>query len=247
MYLVRRLPQFYSFHSYQVANNLVDTLHRVSGAVHQDAVLIRGNIPSKEWIFMEGTFSRFYHLPSLEFVPQGSMIEQTDESRLVLDYDGTDRTFKIANDRAAVTDQFHRMDYSLLEHSPAALTPNDRWSTPTKPPVFLMSKNGVNCMAVVAPIDLNFPASPGIHVLHVCFSHVYAMGDGADLEIAAKSPAGTKLLLSRVVPPLVNDDFPVWRKYEFILPPGTQEVELHVFSKTDPIADWIAVRDFSLD
>ena len=102
-------------------------------------------------------------------------------------------------------------------------------------------------MAVVAPVDLKFTAPPGAQVLYVCLSHMYAMGDGADLEIAAIGPAGTKLLLSRLVPPLANDDALVWRKYEFALPAGTQQVELHVFSKTDPTADWIAVRDFSLN
>ncbi|HEX7517111.1 MAG TPA: hypothetical protein VF345_07470 [Chthoniobacterales bacterium] len=247
VYLARRHSRFYSFESYRIANNLVATLHDVAGGVHQDAVLIRGAIPSKEWIFMDGTFSRFYHLPSLEFGAQNSTIEQTDESRLVLDYDASDRSFKIANAGQAFTDQSHRMDYALLEHSPAALTPDDRWATPTKTPVFLTSKNGVNCMAVVAPIEMYFPVPQGAGVLHICFSHMYAMGDGADLEIAAIGPAGTNVLLSRVVPPLVNNDFPVWRKYEFALPANTQQVELHVFSKTDPLADWIALRDFSLD
>jgi hypothetical protein len=76
---------------------------------------------------------------------------------------------------------------------------------------------------------------------------MYAKGDGADLEIASLSPAGTKLLLSRVVPPLLDNDFPVWRKYEFALPADAEQVDLHVFSKTDPVADWIAIRDFSFD
>lgn len=247
VYLARRMPRFYSFESYQIANNLVATLHSVAGSAQRDAVLIRGNIPSKDWIFMGGIFSRFYHLPSLEFAELSSTIEQTDESRLVLDYDGSDRTFKVSQDRPAATDQSHRMEYSLLERSPEALTPNDRWSTPTKTPVFVTSRNGVNCVAVVAPVDLKFAAPQGAHVLYVCLSHMYAMGDGADLEIAAIGPAGTKLLLSRLVPPLANDDSMVWRKYEFALPEDTQQVELHVFSKTDPTADWIAIRDFSLN
>jgi hypothetical protein len=113
--------------------------------------------------------------------------------------------------------------------------------------VFLMSKSGVNCMAAVAPVEMRFLVPQNANVLHVCFSHVYAIGDGADLEIAAIGPAGTKILLSCVVPPLVNNDFPVWRKYEFALPANTQQIELHVFSKTDPVADWIALRDFSFE
>jgi hypothetical protein len=74
-----------------------------------------------------------------------------------------------------------------------------------------MSKNGVNCMAVVAPVEMDFSVPQGASALHICFSHIYAMGDGVDLEIAAIGPTGTKSLLSRVVPPLVNDDLPVWR------------------------------------
>lgn len=247
VYLARWQPRFYAFESYQIANNLIRTLHDVREGEHQDAILIRGDVPSKEWTFMAGTFSTFYRLPSLEFTAQNAPIEQTDESRLVLDYNDSDRSFKIANEGQAVSARSHRMDYSLLEHSPEAQTPNDRWATPTKTPVFPMSKNGVNCMVVVAPVEMDFPVPGDASVLHVCFSHMYAMGDGADLEIATIGPTGTQVLLSRVVPPLVNDDFPVWRKYEFALPAHTQRVELHVFSKTDPLADWIALRDFSLD
>lgn len=247
MYLARWHSRFYSFQSYQIANNLITTLHGVAKGVQQDAVLIRGDVPSKEWVFMSGTFSHFYRLPSLEFGAKDSAIEQTDESRLVLDYEASNRSFKIANAGPALSNQSHRMDYSLLERSPVAHTPEDRWTTPTKTPVFLMSKNGVNCMAVVAPVEMAFPVPENASRLHICFSHVYAMGDGVDLEIATIGPAGKNILLSRVVPPLVNNDFPIWRKYEFALPANTQQVELHVFSKTDPVADWLALRDFSLD
>lgn len=247
VYLVRRQPQFYSFLSYQIATNLITTLEDMPKSLRPDAILLRGDIPSKDWIFLDGAFSRLYNLPPLEFGSKDSATEQTDETRLVLDFDSTDRTFKFANSKQAVDGQFRRMDYSLLERSPAALTPSDRWATPTKTPVFLMSKNGVSCMAVVAPVEMDFPVPQGASALHVCFSHIYTLGDGVDLEIAAIGPDGTKSLLSRVVPPLVNDDLPVWRKYEFTLPAGTRQVGLHVFSKTDPIADWIALRDFSFD
>lgn len=247
LHLARYQSRFYSFQAHQVASNLLATLREATAGVQPDAILIEGDIPSKDWIFLDGTFSRFYRIPRLEFGAKDSAIEQTDQSRLVLTYDASDRNFEIANPKPLIADESHRMDYSLLEHSPEALTPNERWATPTKTPVFVMAKNGVNCMAVVAPVDLDLPVRQGASVLHVCFSHLYAIGDGADLEITATGLAGTRILLSRVVPPLVNDDFPVWRKYEFVLPADTQQIELHVFSKTDPVADWIAVRDFSFD
>ena len=110
-----------------------------------------------------------------------------------------------------------------------------------------MSRNGVDCMIEVSPVEVIVPVPHSATVLHVCFSHVYAMGDGADIEIAALTPSGPALLLSRNVPPLTDNDFPVWRKYEFALPSQTQQVKLRVFSKTTPLADWIAVRDFSFD
>lgn len=247
IYLARWHSRFYSFQSYQIANNLVTTLHGIAKSVHPDAVLIRGNIPSKEWIFMNGTFSRFYRLPDLEFGARDAPIEQTDESRLVLDYEDSDRSFTVASAGPALNNQSHRMDYSLLEYFSATQTPNDRWANPTKTPVFPISKNGVNCMAIVGPVEVTLPVPKEASVLHICFSHMYAMGDGADLEIVAIGPAGKNLLLSRVVPPLVNEDFPVWRKYEFTLPAHTEQIELHVFSKTDPVADWIALRDFSFN
>jgi hypothetical protein len=247
IHLARRHSQFYAFDSYQIANNLFATLHNLPDETDQDTILVRGDLPDGDWIFMDGTFSRFYHLPPLVFGDQNSTVEPKEAPRIVLDYDAPTRTFKISDGGHAGNGQTHRMDYSLLEHSPAAQTPDERWGTPTKTPVFPTSKNGVSCMFVVAPVTMDFPVPQNASTLHLRFSHVYAMGDGADLEVAALGPAGTKMLLSRVVPPLINDDLPVWRKYEFALPANTREVQLHVFSKTEATADWIAVRDFSFE
>jgi hypothetical protein len=110
-----------------------------------------------------------------------------------------------------------------------------------------MSKNGVDCMIEVAPVEVVVPVPHPEATLHFTFSHVYAVGDGADIELAALSASGATDLLSNRVPPLANNDFPVWRKYEFKLPAETETVRLRVLSKTDPSADWIAVRDFSFD
>ena len=247
IYLTRRFPQFFAFGSYQIANNLFAALQHAPKGAQYETILLRGEVPHKGWVFLGGAFSRFYRLPSLEFSAEDAPIGQTDESRLVLDYVNSERTFRIAREAATVNAPFHRMDYSVLERSAAALRPDDRWATPTKTPLFLMSKNGVDCLAVVAPVKIDLPVPPGARVFYICFSHIYAMGDGADVEIAAIGPAGPKPLLSRAVPPLVNGDLPVWRKYEFALPADIQEIELHVFSKTDPTADWIAVRDFSFN
>jgi hypothetical protein len=222
-------------------------LSDVASSEALDAVLIRGDVPAKDWIFMEGTFSRYYRLPFLEFAGPGSLVEQTDQSRVVLDYSNSNRSFSVVRPSQAASNSSHRMSFLVLEQSAAALKPDDHWATPTKTPLFLMPKNGVNCMVAVAPVDIHVPVPRSASVLYVCFSHVYAMGDGVDLEIAATTPEGPKQLLSRLVPPLVNYDFPVWRKYEFELPANTRDVELHVLSKTDPVADWIAVRDFSFN
>ena len=79
---------------------------------------------------------------------------------------------------------------------------------PTKTPEFRMSKNGVDCMIEVAPVEIVVPVLHPSRLLYVCFSHVYAMGDGADIEIAASTANGSKLLLSRRVPPLIDNDSP---------------------------------------
>jgi hypothetical protein len=247
IYLARWHPRFFAFEASQVANNFFRATQYVTGLHQNDAILIRGKVPAKEWVFMESLFSRFYSLPNLEFEDKSSAAEVTDEARLVLEYDADSRAFKISQEKQLLDVESHRMNYSVLEAAAAAFLPKPRLSTPTKTPVFLMSKNGVNCVIAVAPVDIRVPVPHPRSELHVCFSHMYAMGDGANLEITAISPTGTTLLLSRVVPPLTNDDFPVWRKYEFILPADAEQVDLHVFSKTDPLADWIAVRDFSFN
>jgi hypothetical protein len=249
LYLSRRHSQFFAFVTEEIASNLAGTLHHIDGIGARDAVLIRGDVPDESWVFMDGTFSRFYRLPALEFVSRDAPAEQTDESRVVLNYNNANRSFNIVQgqEAAVVAAPTHRMSFTALEASAATFVPSERWSTPTKTPEFRMSKNGVDCMIEVAPVEIVVPVPHASSVLHVCFSHMYAIGDGADLEIAAVGPAGTKLLLSRVVPPLTNNDLPVWRKYEFILPVDVEEVDLHVFSKTNPVGDWIAVRDFSFN
>lgn len=253
IYLARWYPRFFAFEATQVASNFFRASQYLSGLHQNDAILIRGEVPEKEWVFSEDfsggyTFSRFYALPNLEFEDRSSAAaEVTDEARLVLEYDAASRSFKIPQAKHPLDVEFHRMNYSVLEAAAAAFLPDPQLPTPTKTPVFVMSKNGIDCVIAVAPVDIRVPVPHPGSVLHVCFSHIYAMGDGADLEITAISPAGTKLLLSRVVPPLTNNDFPVWRKYEFTLPADAEQVEFHVFSKTDPSADWIAVRDFSFN
>ena len=245
IYLSRKHSRYFAFQVDQIANNLFATLHHTTG--NADVVVIRGDVPAKDWTFLNGAFSRFYHLPTLEFVSAGSPIDQTDQSRVVLDYTNNDRSFKIVQAQPVAASTPHRMNFEVLQQSAATFVPNDRWSTPTGTPEFPMSRNGVDCMIEVSPVEVIVPVPHSATVLHVCFSHVYAMGDGADIEIAALTPSGPALLLSRNVPPLTDNEFPVWRKYEFALPSQTQQVKLRVFSKTNPVADWIAVRDFSFD
>jgi hypothetical protein len=140
------------------------------------------------------------------------------------------------------------MNYSVLETVAATLAPDPRISTPAKTRLFAMSENGVMCMVAVAPLDLTVEAPPGAKALRVCLSHIYAMGDGVNVEIMGDSGTGSATLLAREIPPLLNNDSPVWRKYELTLPSGTQNVQLHVFSKSgDTIADWVGLRDFAFE
>ena len=249
LYLSRRHSQFFAFQAEEIANNLANTLHRIDGIGARDAVLIRGDVPSKSWTFLDGAFSRFYRLPALEFISRDEPVEQTDESRVVLNYTNADRSFNIvqSTEAAVLASPTHRMSFTALEPSAAAFVPSNQWSTPTKTPEFRMSKNGVDCMIEVAPVEIVVPVLHPSNLLYVCFSHVYAMGDGADIEIVASTRNGSTPLLSRRVPPLTNNDLPVWRKYEFALPPETLQVQLRVLSKTDSTADWIAIRDFSFN
>jgi hypothetical protein len=249
LYLNRRHSQFFAFQAEEIASNLASTLHHIDGIDARDAIVIRGDVPIESWVFMDGTFSGFYHLPALEFVSRDAPVEQTDESRVVLNYTGADRSFNIAQGKeaAVVAVPTHRMSFTALEASAAAFVPSNQWSTPTKTPEFRMSKNGVDCMIEAAPVEIVVPVLHASSVLRVCFSHVYAMGDGVDIDIVASTANGSRLLLSRRVPPLIDNDFPVWRKYEFALPPETLQVQLRVSSKTHPVADWIAIRDFSFE
>jgi hypothetical protein len=74
---------------------LAGTLCRLDGIGTHGAILIRGDVPSESWVFLNGTFSRFYHLPALEFISRDAPAERTDESRVVLNYTDADRSFNI--------------------------------------------------------------------------------------------------------------------------------------------------------
>jgi hypothetical protein len=248
LYLRQRHSQFFAFQAEEIANKFAETLHHLNHIGARDAILIRGDVPSATWVFLDGTFSRFYHLPQLEFIDRNAPAEQTDQLRVVVDYNSNDGSFRIADEPRLVTNtSTHRMSFGALQPSAAAFVPSDKLSTPTKTPEFPITKNGVECMVEVSPVEVTVPVPPAATVLHVSFSHFYAMGDGADIEIAASSETGSTMLLSRRVPPLTDNDAPVWRKYEFTLPRATREVVLRILSKSDSLADWIVIRDFSFD
>lgn len=249
IYLRQRLHNLFYFHVEQVASNLFDTLQHVSGIHEKDTVLIRGNVPVHDWAFLGDTFSRTYRMPHLEFAAGPVVAEEIDAAQVVvIDYNATDNSFAVAQPPPQIQDRRHTMNYSVLEKVAAALAPDPRISTPAKTHLFAMSENGVMCMVAVAPLELTVEAPPGAKALRVCLSHVYAMGDGVNVEILGDSATGSATLLAREIPPLLNNDFPVWRKYELTLPPGTQNVQLHVFSKSgDPIADWVGLRDFAFE
>ena len=134
LYLSRRHSQFFAFQAEEIANNLAGTLRHIDGIGNYDAILIRGDVPSEDWVFMDGTFSRFYHLPALEFVSGDAPVEQTDESRVVLNYTDADRSFSIVQGKeaAVIAAPTHRMSFTALEASAAAFVPSDQWSTPLR-------------------------------------------------------------------------------------------------------------------
>jgi hypothetical protein len=249
IYLRRRLPNLFYFYSEQVASNLFYTLQHVSGIREKDAVVIHGNVPDHEWVFLGNGFSRFYHFPRLEFASGPAVAEETDGTQVVVvDYNGADNSFTVAQPLPPIQDRGHTMNYAVLEQVAATLTPDPRVSTPTKTQLFAMPENGVMCMVAVAPLEITVAPPTGTRTLRVCLSHVYALGDGVDVEIDAISASSSATLLARQIPPLPNNDFPVWRKYELALPVGTEKVQLHVLSKSgDPTADWVGLRDFSFE
>jgi hypothetical protein len=249
IYLRQRLPNLFYFQAAQVASNLFYTLQHVSGIREKDAVVIHGEVPSHEWVFLGNRFSRFYHFPRLEFASGPAVAEETDGTQVVVvDYNATDNSFTVAQPPPPIQDRGHTMNYSVLEPLAAALPPDPRVSTPTKTQLFVMPENGVMCMVAVAPLEITVAPPTGTKTLRVCLSHVYALGDGVDVEIDAISGSGSATLLAKQVPPLPNNDFPVWRKYELALPVGTEKVQLHVLSKSgDPTADWVVLRDFSFE
>jgi hypothetical protein len=247
-YLERRLPNLFYFPVQQVATNLYSTLQQVDGLHEKETVLVRGNVPTYDWAFLGDTFSRTYGLPRLEFAGGPPVAEQIGPGTVVLDYHAADNSFTVGQSSPLAPEGWHTMNFAVLEKAAAALVPDPRLSTPNHTLLFVMPKNGVNCIEAVAPLEVTVDAPPNAKVLYVCVSHFYAAGDGVNVEVTGVSPTGTTTLLTRELPPLPNDDYPIWRKYQLTLPSAIQSVQLRVFSNSgDPSADWVAVRDFSFE
>jgi hypothetical protein len=247
-YLVQRLPNLFYFPVQQVASNLFYTLQHVSGIREKEAVLIRGDVPTYDWAFLGNTFSRTYGLPPLEFAGGPPVVEEVGPMKVVVDYHPSDNTFTQAQAQSLAPGKGHMMEFAVLEQKAATLPSDPRLSTPTQTQLFVASKNGANCIVAVSPLEVTVQPPANAKTLRVCVSHFYSLGDGVNLDVAALSATGLTTLLERELPPLPNDDYPVWRKYELTLPPGIEGVELHVYSKSgDPTADWVAVRDFSFE
>jgi hypothetical protein len=184
----------------------------------------------------------------LEFAGGPPITEDVGPEMVVVDYHKADDSFTMAQAKSITPTRGYTMNYSALEKVAGNLAPDPEISTPTKTHLFPMSGNGVTFMAAVAPLDITVEAPAGAKVLHICLSHVYAIGDGVNVEVTRDTPTGSATLLDREILPLPNNDFSVWRKYELTLPSGTQSVQLHVFSKSgDPTADWVGLRDFSFE
>lgn len=241
LYLWQRLPRFFAFEAYQIANNLASTLERIEGGTHSDQILIRGLVPHSEWIFEGDTFSRLYRLPTLKFEAANAPLVPSRDSQLVLDYNHSSRQFRVKPRRVA---GLRQGGFGAVQKVAEALAPDDRWATPAKKPVFVTVRGGVDCVAVVAPVEFEVPIPPGSKLLHVTYSHLFPVGDGAELEIKALGDGVDATLLARRVPPLTSEDQFAWRAYELPLPAGARQIRLRLFSTDDPVADWIGLRSF---
>ena len=245
--LARHHERFYAFDAYRIATNLHATARRDEQLASAERIVVQGPLGAASWIFMDDAFSRFYHLPPLEFEHESTASEATDGAKLALLFRPESRSFIIAAARQQVSARSRPASYAALERAAAQFHPSEAVATPTKTPLFRLSKNGVSCMVAVSAVEVTVPVPRDATTLHVSFSHFYAIGDGASVMITSDGPAGSQPLLARVVPALPADDAPVWRKYEFPLPAGTAEVRVKVFSESDPSADWLAFRDFSFE
>ncbi len=111
-----------------------------------------------------------------------------------------------------------------------------------------MPVDGEPAVIVVSTVEFTVAAPPSAKALRVSLSHVYAMGDGVDIEIKARSDAGAQPILEKTILPLARTEEPRWREFDLPLPTGATHLDVKVFSKSgDSTADWIALRDFSFE
>jgi hypothetical protein len=231
--------------TYQISDRVYEVLRHIPALAEKDLVLIRGMNADAQWGFLGDLFYRSYGLPPFAYTEVKSVVERSSDSTIVLDYQPSDHSFKVALGVTQTSDG-HQPGVEVLAAAGESIPASDGWHTPTKKPVFRSERNGIRCVVAVAPLTTAIPVPEGATSLSVSFSHFYAAGDGANVELSAEVQGQPQILISRSTPALTDNDYFVWRRYEIPLPPGSTKVGIRVFSGSgNGDADWIAFKDFS--
>ncbi len=247
-YLARWHSRFFGFEADRTANELYQTLDRIRVPRGTGSIVIQGSVPAREWVFMGEDFARMYHLPHLEFVQTDSMVERDDQDRVWLRYSTTKHSFELAAPAVGTIARWIPENVSTLQTEAQKLPVERTLATPAKKRMFAMEIDGEACIVAVSPIKIAIEVPRQARMLRVRFSHVYAIGDGLNLELTAISATKGVDLLTKDVPALKSNDSPHWCRYDLDLPPRTKQIELRVFSASgDPTADWLAFRNFCFE
>lgn len=239
---------FYQYLTCQTASDLYETVIRSPSLASAKVITIGGDdVPSHDWVFMDGMFSDYYKIPPLQFV-DSSAIDGTTSPPTLVRYNYAQRKFSPAP-RGADGTVIPEYKSQILGKSLLLGTPENTLSTPNGRRLFPFSSGGYDGWAIVAPAELTVEAPAITRTLYVSFSHIWKKAAPVHLEIlAVDQKTGSMIkLLSASIPPLQSDASPEWQDYRIPLPIGCTKLRISVNPKTgDPTATWLVFRQLIL-
>jgi hypothetical protein len=240
---------FYQYSTCQTANALYEVIMQSPKLRQAKLITIGGDeVTTRNWVFMDGMFSRYYHFPPLQFLTSTDLVSGRVPAFMVR-YDQTQNKFFEMPKGADVVIQ---QEYSTEELAKAKLvgSPEKNLSTPNGTRLVPFSLSGNQGIALVAPVELQLHVETPEHsrFLYLSFSHLWKNAGAIQLEVdSVNSDKKNTNLLSTTVSPLKEESVAEWMNYRIALPYDCKTIMLRLEPATgNQSSTWAIFRQFLL-
>jgi len=234
---------FYQFTTCQTASAFYEAYTRSPTLSKTKLITIGGDpVPDTSWVFMDGLFSRYYHIPPLQFresfIPDGAV-----STPALLRYDSSRKIFYEAP-RSPDGKLLPEHNSDLLAKAGIIGPTEHNLSTPNGMRLLPFSSGGFSGWAMVAPVKVRIEIPRAAHILHVSFSHLWQKAGAMHLELSAIDDTNEHRILSTSIPPLQEASTPEWQDYQIPLPANCRTLNISISPDGDQSATWLMFRQF---